>query len=322
MHDELKFSPNPFLKNSHLQTFWPRIFGVKYKNTFIPERLELSDGDFVDLCWTDKPVDKNKPIVFVFHGLEGSINSPYALGIMNAIRANGWLGVLMHFRSCSEEHNRLDRNYHSGDTGDIGFLINTIKQRHAQSPLFAIAYSLGANAMLKYLGEQGNDCPLKAAIAVSVPFQLNRGADRLNQGFSKFYQWYLIKSLREKMKDKYQGRNAPIDLSRLDEYRNFWLFDNNITAPLHGFQSAEEYYRLSSCKQYLNKIETRTLILHAKDDPFIPLDAIPVETELSDSVLLELSEHGGHVGFVSGSNPFRPEYWLEKRVPEYIKEFL
>lgn len=316
------FKPAAWCKSPHLQTLWPRVFKPDYKNEFISERLELNDGDFVDLCWTEKPQNNNKPIVIVFHGLEGSINSPYAEGIMNTIHENGWRGVLMHFRGCSGEHNRLDRSYHSGDTGDIEFLINTIRLRHPQSPLFAIGYSLGGNALLKYLAEQGEACPLKSAVAVSIPFQLNRGADRLNQGFSKFYQWYLVKSLRNKIKDKYKNRTAPVDLFNIDKYRTFWLFDNNITAPLHSFESAEEYYCLSSCKQYLKNIQTKTLILHAIDDPFVPQDAIPIKDELSKTVTLELSEHGGHVGFVTGANPFKPDYWLEKRIPEYIKEIL
>ncbi len=242
--------------------------------------------------------------------------------MLNAIHKNGWIGVLMHFRGCSDEPNRLDRSYHSGDTGDIRFSLNTLRQRHPQVPLFAIGYSLGGNALLKYLAEQSTACPLTAAIGVSVPFELDRCADKLNQGFSRFYQWYLIKSLREKIRIKFKQRQAPVDLARLNEYRDFWAFDHHITARLHGFKSAKDYYLKSSCRQFLPKITTRCLIIHAKDDPFVPEDAVPNQKELSNGTTLDVSAHGGHVGFISGSSFAKPEYWLEKRIPKFIHDVL
>lgn len=314
------FTPCTLLGNPHLQTIWPRFFNSN-KTHYPKERLELTDGDFVDLSWTANP-EPGQAIIIIFHGLEGCVESPYVQGIMRAITVHGWVAVLMHFRGCSGEPNRLPRSYHSGDTADIQFCIDHLHIRYANNPLFALGYSLGGNALLKYLGEQQTTTPLQAAIAVSVPFELNRGADKLNQGFSKFYQWYLVGKLRDKMRQKFKQQTASIDISNLDSYRDFWQFDHCVTAPLHGFESAKEYYRLSSSRQYLNHIKIPTLLIHAQDDPFLPIDAIPTPHDLSNTVQLELCKHGGHVGFISGSNPFKPKFWLEQRIPEYIQTFM
>jgi hypothetical protein len=319
--DTHTFIAAAYCRNPHLQTLWPRLFHRHYKQPYLGERLELPDGDFVDLCWAGN-CTSTRPVVAVFHGLEGSIHSPYAGGIMQAIVNQGWRCVFMHFRGCSGEHNRLERGYHSGDTGDIAYLIATLRQRHPASPLFAVGYSLGGNALLKYLGESGSVSGLTAAAAVSVPFLLNRGADRLNTGFSRFYQWYLIRSMKRKILDKFRSRKVSFPIDQIARYNDFWSFDHNITAPVHGFASAEDYYRRSSCRQYLRSINTPTLILHARDDPFLPEDAIPATAELSSDIDLQLSDHGGHVGFIAGRNPLRPVFWLEHRIPEFIRGHL
>ncbi len=315
------FTPGPWCRHPHLQTLLPRVIAPRHDLELVDERLELPDGDFVDLCWTRTP-QTGEPVVIIFHGLEGSIRSPYANGMLHAIRMHGWCGVLMHFRGCSGVHNRLERSYHSGDTGDIAFFIRSLSQRHPNSPLFTIGYSLGGNALLKYLGETGTDAGVVAAAAVSVPFQLDRGADRLDMGFSRFYQWYLVRSLRKKITDKFRNRESTLAVDRIESYRNFWLFDHHITAPAHGFASASDYYQRSSSRQFLPTIRVPTLLIHSKDDPFLPVDAIPNETDLSDSIRFELSEHGGHVGFIEGNNPLRPGFWLEHRIPGFFREFV
>jgi len=300
-----------------LQTLYPALLRKPPALTLKNEQLELSDGDFIDLSWTEEK--QTSPIVILLHGLEGSINSPYAKGILKTIQDIGWQGVLMHFRGCSGRHNRLERSYHSGETGDLNSLIHTLKTRHPDRKITAIGVSLGGNVLLKYLGEQGNKCKLTAAMAISVPFDLADGAKALNKGFSKVYQRHLIKRLCIKMRDKFKHKPAPIDLDKLSEWTNFYLFDHNVTAPLHGFASADDYYTKSSSKQFLKNITTPTLILHSKDDPFMSQKAIPTKEELSSSVTLELTEHGGHVGFVYGKSPFRAKYWIEKRLVEYFK---
>jgi uncharacterized protein len=285
----------------------------------LPERLELPDGDFVDLCWTQ---NTSGPVIAVFHGLEGSISSPYANSIMTAIQNRGWRGVFMHFRGCSNEFNRLDRNYHSGDTGDIAHLIKTLSERFPDTRVAAVGYSLGGNALLKYLSEYPELNSLSAAVAVSVPFLLNVGAERLNQGFSKIYQRHLIGRLKKKMKAKYHERKPPISLDKVDSLNTFRLFDNQITAPLHGFRDVDDYYDRSSSRQYLKYINTPTLILHALDDPFMTTAAIPEDNELSEKVCLELSDKGGHVGFIDGKYPWRANNWLEQRIPDFLTHYL
>ena len=316
MHTDSTFKSAWWLPGAHLQTLWPYFIRRRIKLSLSRERLELPDNDFVDLCWTDR---QSGPIVAVFHGLEGSIHSPYALPMLKQIHDAGWRGVFMHFRGCSGEPNRLDRSYHSGDTGDIRFLLQTLAGRFPDTPIFAIGYSLGGNALLKYLGEAGKEAPLKAAVAISVPFLLDNGARRLNKGFSKIYQRHLISQLQEKVLSKFKNRPSPMSINHVTELNTFYEFDNNITAPLHGFQSADDYYSHSSSRQFLKNIRIPTLILHSKNDPFMTPDAIPGEPELSKEVILELSLQGGHVGFIAGKVPGKAVYWLERRIPEFIR---
>lgn len=313
------YQPAWWLPEAHSQTLWPYLFRRKHTLQYINERLELPDGDFVDCCWT---TNTSGPIVAVFHGLEGSIHSPYAAAIMAAIHALGWRGVFMHFRGCSDTPNRLERSYHSGDTGDIRFLLETLKHRYPGVPLATIGYSLGGNALLKYLGESIDDKPVAAAVAISVPFILQDSAKRLARGLSQVYQSHLVRSLCRKVKRKFANKACSFDIDKLDTIKTFYQFDDYITAPLHGFQNAEDYYARSSCRQYLTSITVPTLILHARNDPFMTPAAIPAGNELSDNVILELADSGGHVGFVSGKFPWKPVYWLEQRIIDYLEHYL
>lgn len=224
----------------------------------------------------------------------------------------------MHFRGCSGRHNRLNRGYHSGDTGDLHTLVTSLKTLHPDRNIAAIGVSLGGNVLLKYLGEQGEKSLLTAAMAISVPFDLAASAKHLDKGFSKLYQYHLVSRLRKKMMDKFNNRFSPINLNKLKEWKNFYLFDHHVTAVLHGFKSADDYYNQSSSKQFLKNIKIPTLILHSKDDPFMTEKAIPSEAELSSSILLELTEHGGHVGFIYGDSPFNVKYWSEERLIHFF----
>ncbi|HKK15169.1 MAG TPA: hydrolase, partial [Gammaproteobacteria bacterium] len=302
------------------QTIWPFIFPRGNKPALQRERLELPDTDFIDLAWTP---ETGGPIVVLLHGLEGSVQSHYASGMMSTLSQRGWRAVMMHFRGCSGEHNRLARGYHSGDTGDFRFLLEQIRNRYPARRLAAVGYSLGGNVLLKYLGEEKKQTPLCSAVAVSVPFDLSSAADRLQQGFSRFYQRYLINKIRQRIKNKFRHRkDAPFNIAELQKWRNFHLFDNFVTAPLHGFASSQEYYRLCSSRQFLKSITIPTLLLQAIDDPFLATDAIPAGKELAEPVTLELSNKGGHVGFIGGRVPWRPERWLEQRVPDYLADYL
>lgn len=313
------FRPNPWLRNRHLQTLWPTLLHRRSRLNTRRERLELPDGDFLDLNWIGKG---EGPIVVVLHGLMGSIHSPYASGIMRTIERRQWRGLFVHFRGCSGAPNRLPRFYHSGDTGDLAFVIQEMRRREPGTPIAAIGYSLGGNALLKWLGETKGANPLAAAVAVSVPFNLAQVADSIHEGFSRVYERRLVRCLRRMVlaKIKTNPDAMPVGPHRLRQLRTFWSFDDEATAPLHGFKDARDYYTRSSARQFLPDIQTRTLILHARDDPFMTPEVIPEEEEISKSTTLEVSDHGGHAGFVSGIWPWKPRYWLEERIPSFLAD--
>ena len=316
---ESEFKPAWWLRNPHMQTLWPRFMRRQEPLPLRSERLELPDGDFVDLAWSNVG---NGSIVVVFHGLEGGAASPYAQGILRAVGRRGWHGVLMHFRGCSGELNRLPRSYHSGETGDIAYFIGVLRERYPKVPIAAIGYSLGGNVLLKYLGERGGNAGLAAAVAVSVPFLLGDSADRLDRGFSRFYQKLLLTSLKLKTEAKFKRMPSPVPLDGVASCRSFRQFDDLVTAPLHGFKNAAEYYARSSSRQYLRGIAIPTLILHSADDPLMTPAVIPTDAELAPCVRFELSNGGGHVGFVTGTWPWAERYWLEERIPRFLTDYL
>jgi predicted alpha/beta-fold hydrolase len=281
------------------------------------ERVELADGDFVDLAWA--PATGTR-VVIVLHGLEGSHRSGYARAILGSLGDAGYVGVLLQFRGCSGELNRLDRAYHSGDTGDLAAIAAHIEARTGAPPFAAIGYSLGGNVLLKWLGELGSDARLTTAVAVSVPFDLAACADRLDEGFSCLYQYRLVRSMQRKYLAKFAVRQAPLDISDVRALNTFWKFDDAVTAPLHGFSDANEYYGLSSSRQFLKRVTLPTLILQARDDPFVPQRAIPTAAELGAQTTLELTRAGGHVGFLGRVNKGRLSYWLEPRIIEHLRE--
>lgn len=318
------FKPAWWLPNSHLQTIWPVLCRRTITLPLQRERIDLPDGDFIDLDWLPSE-DDHAPLVLMLHGLEGSIESHYAKSMLLQFMCKGWRGVFMHFRGCSGEHNRLPRSYHSGDTADVAFVVETLRKRDPKVKIAAIGYSLGGNVLLKWLGETGKENQLKAAIAISVPFEIHKAATRIQKGFSRFYQWYFIKCLRERFSKKFKMISQDTHCNEFDveliyKINTMYDWDDKITAPLHGFSSANEYYKVASSRQYLRHIEVPTLILHSKDDPFMSEDIIPQCDELSPNVQLEVTETGGHVGFVTGKYPWRPQYWLEERVPAFFEE--
>ena len=318
------FKPALGLKNAHLQTLYSAFFRKSASLEMEIEPFELSDGDFLDCYWYDKPknFESTKPIVILFHGLEGSYKSPYIEGIMKSLNADNYSCVLMHFRSCSGRDNRLARCYHSGDTKDAKEWIASLEQSFPNSPLFAIGYSLGGNMLLKLLGE--GTTALRGAIAVSAPLLLDVCANKMNKGFSKIYQFHLMKHLKKSLLRKYNQHDMHtligVDSNGVKKMKTFWEFDNTYTGPIHGFYSAQNYYEKSSAKQYLHSITTPTLIIHALDDPFMTPAILPEADEISPKVLLEIHPNGGHVGFISGTI-FQPKYWLEERIIEYLKLF-
>ncbi len=281
------------------------------------KRLELDDGDFLDLDWSGDP-KKVPGIVLVLHGLEGCSRSHYVRGITAALNEAGHCVVAMHHRGCSGEPNRLTRGYHSGETGDLDYVVSFLKRDHPNVPLAVLGYSLGGNILLKWLGEDERDKPIHAAIAVSVPFELEVAAHELEIGFSKIYHRYLLQRMKASVQRKFDKRTAPVDLERLMQTKTFYDFDDLFTGPVHGFAGADDYYTRSSCRQFLSSIKRPCLIVHAEDDPFTRPEVVPSHRELSGSTVLLLSKRGGHAGFVHGSMPFTPRYWLERIIPAYL----
>jgi len=317
-----KFKPKFGLKNRHIQTLYSSLFRKLPHIDLEIERFELSDGDFLECFWHNKPKHNFKtPIVILFHGLAGSYKSPYIQGTMQELAKNGFASVIMHFRGCSGVANALPRSYHSGESGDALEWINHLEANHKNSKLFTIGYSLGGNMMLKLLGELGKNSPITAAISVSAPLQLDICANKMNSGFSKFYQHILLKDLNAALENKYDkfDMNSHINLkkSEIKNLKTFWEFDGAYTAPIHGFDSAQDYYTKCSSKQFLKDIKTPTLIIHSSDDPFMTTEILPTKNELSDYITLEVSQHGGHVGFIGGTF-FKPSFWLEKRISSYF----
>ncbi|UCB56110.1 MAG: hydrolase [Thiotrichales bacterium] len=308
------FKPAWWLPSPHLQTLWPVMFRRRRPPEMRPERFELGDGDFVDLCWSEKV---ERPVVLLLHGLEGSVHSHYAGNLMHALELSGLRPVFMHFRGCSGEPNRLPRSYHSGDTGDLIEVIDHINRITNGAVRAAIGFSLGGNVLLKWLGQTGRANPLKTAVAVSVPFRLADAANRLGSGVSHMYERHLVGKLKHSYIEKFKSMDSPLDVE-IGQLNNFWDFDDRVTAPLHGFRGVDHYYSESSCRQYLADIQVPTRIIHSLDDPFMFADTVPREDEISEHVELLLAHHGGHVGFVAGRLPWKAEYWHEGKIVEFI----
>lgn len=319
------FKPAWWLPGPHLQTLWNPLCRAPAHLRRERERLWLDDGDFLDLDWHGRH-DPKAPLVLVLHGLTGSSNSLYVLGVQQALAARGWASVALNWRGCSGEPNLLPRGYHSGASEDLAETVRHLRAQRPMAPLYAVGYSLGGNVLLKYLGETGSDSQLLGAVAVSVPFRLDQCADRLGLGFSRIYQAHFMNQMVAYVKTKqrlfaHQGmadRLAALErLGPLDGMRTFWDFDGRITAPLHGFSDAADYYTRSSSRYFLDRIQTPSLIIQAADDPFVFRHSLPETEELPPCIQFELHAHGGHVGFVDGS-PLHPGYYLERRIPQWL----
>jgi predicted alpha/beta-fold hydrolase len=296
------------------------------------ESLTTPDGDELLVDHVDGP--EGSPRVIVLHGLEGSSNSVYAQGLLSEIRLRGWRGVAINFRSCARDPSDLDRMlpnhrprmYHSGDTGDLGFLARTLAARgpRGSAPLFAIGVSLGGNVLLKWLGESGADCPVDAAVAISTPYDLAASARHLESALGRLYTQRFLVTLKRKVEGavrRFPEAAQRIDLPRTRASRTFWEFDDAANAPLHGFAGAEDYYRRSSSLAYLSAIARPTLCLSSEDDPFLPREALErARSAASRDVEFVVTSRGGHIGFVSGRAPWRPRYWAEAFAVDWLEK--
>ena len=323
MPGEVIYSPAWWIPGGHLQTLWGKLFRRQSPAPTIPERWDTSDGDFLDIHRLR--AEAGAPRVLLLHGLEGTIRSHYAQGLLNEAARRGWGADLLIFRSCGSEMNRARRFYHSGETTDTAFVLERISREFPDSPLALAGVSLGGNVLLKFLGERGTDLPsqLKAAAAISVPFDLSRSARRINRGLSRLYQRFFLNSLRRKAQEKAVRFPDLAPASRIAGIRTLEDFDNVITGPLHGFRSAQDYYERSSSLPWLERIRIDTLLLSAVDDPMLPpevLDEVRKIASQNPALRLEFVDRGGHAGFIAGSVPWRPFYYAERRVGDFFAE--
>jgi predicted alpha/beta-fold hydrolase len=310
-----------WLRNPHAQTIWGKFMRREPAVATRRERWELDDGDFLDLHRLDAPA--GRPRLIMLHGLEGSRRSHYVHGFFAEASRRGWAADLLVFRSCGDEPNRLLRSYHSGETGDIGLVIARSLAAEPDRPVVLAGVSLGGNVMLKWLGEQGEAAAqtIVAAAAISTPYDLALGCRFMERGFSKVYNAHFLSTLRGKAREKSVCFPGRVRMAEIDAARTLWAFDDAMTAPTHGFRDAPDYYARSSSLGFLRAIRVPTLLLSAVDDPFLPpavLDDVRARASGNPALTLEFPPHGGHVGFVSGSVPWRAEYYAEPHALAFL----
>ena len=317
-----QFRPARWLRNRHAQTIYPSVpWASPERLTLRREVLKLPDGDETAVDWVveTEGTPKSAPLLIILHGLEGSAESTYARMLMQAAAARQWRCCVLHFRDCGDYRNVLPRRYHAGETNDMRYFVAKLERDGQFGPMVAAGYSLGGNVLLKYLGESGAGCPLNGAAAVCVPLDLHECAEALNNGISKGYQRYLLKRMKQSVTRKFDRHTAAFDWDKAMAAKTFAEFDDAVTAPLHGFAHKDDYYDRCSSLRFLKHIERPTLIVNALDDPFMTPDVIPEPEALSDDVTLEVSEHGGHVGFIEGGPPWRPRFYLPDRLIGFLE---
>ncbi len=305
-----------WLRSAHAQTVWASLFRRPPAVELRPERITTPDGDFLDLAWSDAAEPgPGEPVVLLIHGLAGSMESIYIHGIITELSRRGVLAVAMNLRGAGDEPNRHARSYHSGAYEDMEHVLEHISGRFPGCSLRAAGVSLGGNLLLCHAGHRGSDSPLDQAVAICPPIELARCLESLSTGVSRLYQRYLLRGLQASVRPKGDLlRAAGLDVEAILGARNFREYDEHFTAPAHGFGSAEEYYAVCSSRPLLRSIRVPTTVLFAADDPFMHPSMVPEPAELSPFVRFEVSEHGGHVGFVQGVG----RYWLDERVPDAL----
>jgi uncharacterized protein len=318
-------APLPFraawwLRSPHAQTVGGKLLRPRVDVPLRRERIDTPDGDFLDLDFTAEVAgNEERPLVVVLHGLEGSARRRYMVLTYWWLRRRGMDAVGLNFRGCSGEPNRAVRFYHSGETGDLRHVLGILRRRWPARPLGAVGYSLGGNVLLKFLAEEGPASPLRAAVAVSVPFDLAAGARAIGRGaMGRVYTAYFLRGLRRKMREKAELLRGVIDLDAALRARTLWAFDDAATAPISGFADALDYYQRCSSGPRLPEIRTRTLLLQARDDPFQPPDRLPEDAARQNPAITAcFTRRGGHVGFVAGS-PWAPRFWVEEEIARFL----
>jgi predicted alpha/beta-fold hydrolase len=308
-----------WLPGGHLQTIYPAKFIRKPWVDYRRVRWDTPDGDFVDLDFVDG--ESGKPFIVLFHGLEGSSHSHYARSLMAYIKTLDWSGAVVHFRGCSGEQNIAPRFYHSGDAQEIDWILRKLVPQvraNGASKVYATGVSLGGNALLRWLGESQHQANIvDAACAVSAPINLAGGGAALGRGINMLYTRIFLQTLKPKSLKKLEQFPGLFDRDLMMNARDLYTFDNIVTAPLHGFLNTEDYWHRASAIYVLDDIKVPTLVLNARNDPFLPSDFLPVDTK-SGFVKLEFPNEGGHVGFANGPFPGRLN-WLPRHMVEFLE---
>jgi predicted alpha/beta-fold hydrolase len=310
-----------WLPGGHAQTILAR-FIKPAPPAYRRQRWDTPDGDFIDADWIDvDPLAAHAPLLVLFHGLEGSSHSHYAISAMHEAKRRGWAGVVPHFRGCSGEINRLPRGYHSGDSAEIDWILRRLKAEHGQRQLYAVGVSLGGNALLKWLGEQGSAAAtiVSAAAAVCPPIDLAACGHQLARGLNRVYSQYFLRTLKAGAAARLLRHPGLFDPARMLAARNLWQFDEVVTGPLHGYAGADDYWQRASSLPLLRGVGVRTLLLTPANDPFFPPQSLPRQNQLSPDIRLESPATGGHVGFVHGAPPGRID-WLAQRLCAFFSE--
>jgi predicted alpha/beta-fold hydrolase len=308
------------LPGGHAQTIYARYLARNYRVRYRRERWTTPDKDFIDVDWLGSP-DGKENLVVLFHGLEGCSSSHYALSLMAGLARGGWGGVVPHFRGCGAEANWLPRSYHAGDSAEINWILRRIKDQFVGGDIYVVAISLGANMLLKWLGENGEAARgvVARAVAVSAPLDLQAAARELDFGLKRMiYTRHFLSSMRAKVIGKIAGHGLAIEPRAVRACATFRAIDDLYTAPVHGFKDADDYWASASSKPWLKAVRVPTLLINARNDPFLPESALPSAEEASDAVTLEFPREGGHVGFVSGKFPGHLD-WLPKRILRFFE---
>ena len=307
-----------WLPGGHAQTIFAALRG-RPEIVYRRQRIDTPDGDFVDFDWLDAegPAGDATPVVVLFHGLEGSSSSHYALAFMSELSTMGWRGVVPHFRGCSGEPNRLPRAYHSGDYAEVGWMLTKIRALVPFAPLFAVGVSLGGSALLNWLGREERRAAsiLTATAAVSTPLDLAAAGIAIEIGLNRIYSRHFLGTLVPKALAMAKRFPDVLDAAVIGRVTSMYTFDDAVTAPLHGFAGANDYWTRASSKPWLGGIAVPTLVLNARNDPFIPASSLPTRSD-NRAVTLEQPKHGGHAGFPHAAGRLD---WLPRRVAKFFQ---
>jgi uncharacterized protein len=331
----MKYIAPYWLPGGNLQTIWAATQSIKSlkpaANAYRRARWSTPDGDFVDVDYADsidlKPNAK-RPLLVLFHGLEGSSSSHYALAFKRVAQARGWVYAVPHFRGCSGEINLAPRAYHSGDYEEIGWMLAQLKAAQDATgggPIIAVGISLGGNALMRWAQEAGSTAAqtVSAVASVCSPLDLAASGESIGKGFNRMvYTRMFLQSMKPQALERLAMHPGLFDAEKLKASRDLYEFDNIFTAPLHGFKNTEDYWLRASAKPHMHRIVLPALALNALNDPFIPAQSLPKASEVSKSVTLWHTAQGGHVGFPQGKFPAEvmamPEAvsgWLAAQLP-------